>query len=153
MSQCAGGGVLIFTNFVFKTKTMKTRRKILPYNPKLKEYARKLRNNSTKSEIILWKYLKGKQMLGYDFHRQKPIDNYIVDFFCNELMLAIELDGYTHKFEDVVAKDKKKEARLKSLEVSVLRFDDSEVFYDINNVLRTIELYIENFEKTHPSRP
>jgi len=52
-----------------------TRRKIIPYNPKLKELARKLRNNSTKSEIILWKFLKGKQMHGYDFHRQKPVNN------------------------------------------------------------------------------
>lgn len=76
------------------------------YNPKLKELARKLRNSSTKSEIKLWQYLKGKQMMGYDFHRQKPIDNFIVDFFCNKLKLVIELDGYTHKFEEVVDKDK-----------------------------------------------
>jgi len=55
------------------------RRTILPYNPKLKEYARKLRNNSTKSEVLLWNYLKRKQMKGFDFHRQKPIGNYIVD--------------------------------------------------------------------------
>ncbi len=55
----------------------------IKYNPKLKELARQLRNNSTKAEIKLWKYLKGKQMLGYDFHRQKPIDNYIVDFLSN----------------------------------------------------------------------
>ena len=48
-------------------------------------------------------------MLGYDFHRQKPLDNYIVDFFCHELMLVIELDGYTHQFEDVIEKDEKKE--------------------------------------------
>ena len=45
-------------------------------------------------------------MMGYDFHRQKPLDNYIADFFCHELMLAIEVDGYTHTFEEVVAKDK-----------------------------------------------
>jgi very-short-patch-repair endonuclease len=132
---------------------MNTRRKIIPYNPKLKEYARQLRNNSTRSEIILWKYLKGKQMLGYDFHRQKPIDNYIVDFFCSELMLAIELDGYTHKFEDVAEKDRRKESRLASLGVKVLRFDDNVVFNDVNNVLRAIELYIEEFEKTHPLQP
>ena len=74
---------------------------ILPYNPKLKEKARHLRNNSTKAEIRLWLYLKRRQMMGYDFHRQKPIDNFIVDFFCRELMLAIELDGYTHTFEKV----------------------------------------------------
>ncbi|GAA3773950.1 hypothetical protein GCM10022271_02510 [Corallibacter vietnamensis] len=51
------------------------------YNPKLKELARQLRNNATKSEIKLWTYLRRSQMYGYDFHRQKPIDEYIVDFF------------------------------------------------------------------------
>ncbi|MCF6270534.1 MAG: DUF559 domain-containing protein [Melioribacteraceae bacterium] len=55
------------------------RRKIIPYNPKLKKFARKLRNNMTFTEILMWNYLKGKQLLGYDFDRQKPIDNYIVD--------------------------------------------------------------------------
>ena len=84
------------------------KRKILPYNLKLKELARDLRNNSTKSEVILWLKLKGKQMYGYDFHRQKPIDNYIVDFFCHELMLAIEVDGYSHQLEDVYFKDVKR---------------------------------------------
>jgi hypothetical protein len=44
--------------------------------------------------------------MSYDFHRQKPIDNYIVDFFCSKLMLAIELDGYTHSFEEIYEKDK-----------------------------------------------
>lgn len=76
------------------------KRKIIPYNPNLKELARKLRNNSTQSEIRLWQYLKGKQMMGYDFHRQKPLLNYIADFFCHELALVIELDGYTHQFEE-----------------------------------------------------
>jgi very-short-patch-repair endonuclease len=51
------------------------------YNPELKELAKTLRNNSTKAEIKLWTYLKGKQLMGHDFHRQKPIDNYIADFF------------------------------------------------------------------------
>ena len=65
--------------------TAMKKRKIIWYNPKLKEYARELRNNSTKSEIILWLKLKGRQFYGYDFHRQKPIDVYIVDFFSNKL--------------------------------------------------------------------
>ncbi len=81
------------------------------YNRHLKELARQLRNNGTKAEIRLWQYLKGRQMLGYDFHRQKPIDNYIADFFCNKLGLVIELDGYTHSFEEVTLKDKTKEER------------------------------------------
>jgi very-short-patch-repair endonuclease len=65
---------------------------IIYYNPNLKELARKLRNNSTFAEIRTWKIHRNKQMRGYNFHHQKPIDNYIVDFFCNELMLAIEVD-------------------------------------------------------------
>jgi len=55
------------------------------YNPILKELARQLRNNSTKAEIKLWTYLRRGQMYNYDFHRQKPIDVYIVDFFSNKL--------------------------------------------------------------------
>jgi hypothetical protein len=62
-----------------------------PYNKALVAKARYLRNHSTLSEILLWKHLKGKQMLGYDFDRQKTIDNFIVDFFCNELQLIIRL--------------------------------------------------------------
>lgn len=118
------------------------RRKIIPYNPKLKTLARNLRNNSTKSEIILWQHLKGKQFMGFDFHRQKPIDNYIIDFFCNELMLAIELDGYSHTLDEVYVKDKKKESKLRELGIVLLRFNDIEVYDDIENVLRTIESYI-----------
>lgn len=72
------------------------RRKIIPYNPKLKEFARKLRNESTFTEIMVWNYLKKKQMRGYDFDRQRPIDNYIVDFYCKNLQLAIEIDGESH---------------------------------------------------------
>jgi very-short-patch-repair endonuclease len=97
-------------------------RKIIPYNPKLKQLARNLRNNSSKSEIILWMRLKGKQMKGYDFHRQKPLDNYIADFFCHELMLAIEIDGYSHLLDEVQIKDAKKEKRLNELGIRVLRF-------------------------------
>ena len=133
---------------------MKLRRKIIPYNPKLKEFARQLRNNSTKSEILLWLQLKGKQMKGYDFHRQKPIDNYIVDFFCIELMLAIELDGYSHQNIETYEKDKKKNKRLNELGVYVLRFEDKEIYHDIQNVLRAVEIYIDDYESenktTHP---
>ena len=77
-------------------------RRIIPYNSKLKELARQLRNNSTLSEVLLWNYLKGKQMKGYDFHRQKPLLSFIVDFFCYELMLVIEIDGDSHdnKYEE-----------------------------------------------------
>ena len=118
------------------------RRTILPYQPYLKKYARKLRNHSTQSEIRLWYYLKGKQRLGFDFHRQKPIDNYIVDFYCCDLLLAIELDGISHTYEDAVEKDRSRDERLSVLGIKVLRFEDEDVYKRIDWVHETIETEI-----------
>ncbi len=129
--------------------TQMTKRKIIPYNPKLTALAKKLRNESTETEIYLWLRLKGKQMYGYDFHRQKPIDNYILDFFCYELLLGIEVDGYSHEFLEVYNKDKIKEKRMNELGISILRFSDFEVLRDMENIIRAIEFYILEFEKNH----
>jgi Uncharacterized protein conserved in bacteria len=126
---------------------------IIKYNPKLKELARQLRRNATKAEVILWQRLKGNQMHGYDFHRQKPIDEYIVDFFCNKLRLAIEVDGYSHGILEVWEKDVKKTKRLNELGIHILGFSDNEILNDMGNVLRAIEEYIERFETTPPSIP
>lgn len=123
------------------------RRKIIPYNPALKELARQLRNNSTKSEIILWNELKGKFEGKYDFHRQKPLDNYIADFFCHELKLVIEIDGETHNWEETQQKDFEKECRFNQLGLNVLRFSDSDIFNHPDATLETIRQYIEGFEK------
>ena len=119
-------------------------RKIIPYKPHLKELARKLRNNSTYAEVLLWKQVSGKQMLGYDFHRQKPLLKYIVDFFCSELMLAIEIDGLTHFDEEAIKRDEKRQKALEQVGVRFLRFDDAQVRNDIVNVLREIEFWILN---------
>ena len=124
-----------------------SKRKIIPYNPKLTALARKLRNESTETEIFLWLKLKGKQMYGYDFHRQKPIDNYILDFFCHELLLGIEVDGYSHEILEVYNKDIVKEKRMNDLGITILRFSDFEVLKDMENVIRAIEFYILEFEK------
>ena len=117
--------------------------KTIQYNPKLKEAARRLRNNSTKAEIKLWTYLKGKQLAGHDFHRQKPIYNYIVDFFCNKLMLAVELDGYTHSFEEVADRDEIKEQRLNEIAIRVLRFNYEDVLNNIEGVIAEIKKWIK----------
>jgi very-short-patch-repair endonuclease len=120
------------------------RRTIIPYDPVLKEKARKLRNNSTFSEILLWNYLKRKQLKGYDFHRQKPIDKYIVDFFCNELYLAIEIDGESHYGNE--SRDERRQKKLEKLGVQFLRFDDLEVVHNLDGVLKRIERWIDEFE-------
>jgi very-short-patch-repair endonuclease len=117
------------------------------YDLKLKEYARHLRNNSTNAEIKLWMQLKGKQMHGYDFHRQKPIGNYIADFFCNKLRLVIEIDGSTHDFDEVQQKDRNKQDFLNKLGITVLRFTNKEVMTSVFQVVQTIEDYISEFEK------
>ncbi|HOU46188.1 MAG TPA: DUF559 domain-containing protein [Chitinophagales bacterium] len=127
------------------------RRTIIPYNPKLKEFARLLRNNSTKSEIRLWYYLKGRQRLGFDFHRQKPIDNYIVDFYCCDLHLAIELDGITHTYEGALEKDQIREERLSVLGITVLRFEDEFVFKQIDWVLEQIDNTIVQLLNKEPT--
>ena len=90
-------------------------------------------------------------MYGYDFHRQKPIDNYILDFFCHELMLGIEVDGYSHEFLEIQQKDSIKEKRMNEFGISVLRFSDHEVLKDMENVIRAIEFYIQEFEKHTPN--
>ena len=118
----------------------------IKYNPKLKELVRQLRNNSTKSEIRLWQKLKRNQMHGYDFHRQKPIDGYIVDFFCNKLQLAIEWDGYSHEILEVWEKDVNKTNRLNILRIHLLRFSDYQIMNDMDNVLRSIEDHILTYE-------
>ena len=129
------------------------KRKIVPYDSNLKELARKLRNDGTLGEILLWNHLKGKQMMGYDFHRQKPLLKFIADFYCSELNLVIEVDGDSHQNETQQVKDEAKEYDLSHYSITVLRFFESEVKGDIDNVLRTIRFYIEDFEsklKTHP---
>lgn len=110
------------------------------YNKILKPYARKHRNNSTQAEIRLWsKLLRNKQMLGYSFLRQRPIDNYIADFFCKELKLIIETDGISHHSEEAHMKDKIRTKRLNELGYHLIRFDDNEVMKNIENVRLSIE--------------
>ena len=124
------------------------RRKIIPYNPRLKVYARQLRRNMTLAEVLLWKDLRGKRMCGYDFDRQHPIDEYIVDFYCKDLQLAIEIDGQSHDFKP--DKDAQRQKRLERLGIHFLRFWDYQVKHDKKSVLETIEKWIRQREATHP---
>jgi very-short-patch-repair endonuclease len=119
---------------------MPGRRKIIPYNSELKILAKELRKNMTLSEVLLWNELKQKQMLGFDFDRQRPIDNFIVDFYCKELSLAIEIDGNTHIYK--YDYDEERQRVLEALGVRFIRFEDIEVKKSMNNVLRVIEAWI-----------
>ncbi len=103
----------------------------------------------TLSEVLLWNELSGKKMHGFDFDRQRPIDNFIVDFYCKELNLAIEIDGDSHdyKYEEDVIRQKK----LESLGVHFLRFLDMDVKKDMNNVLREIEHWVLEHQEPTPN--
>ena len=98
-------------------------KKIIPYNPDLVPFAKKLRNNMTMGEIALWRELKNKK-LGVRFSRQIPLDNYIVDFYCKELQLAIEVDGSVHFLEGHPEKDTIRQNRLEYLGIYFIRFSD-----------------------------
>lgn len=125
------------------------------YNKNLKKIAQKHRNQSTNAEVRLWcELLRNKKMLGFSFLRQRPIDKCITDFFCKDLKLIIEVDGYTHGFEEVFEKDIEKEKRLIELGYSILRFKDEEVMNDIYNVGLSIENWIyKNKDKIIPQPP
>ena len=114
------------------------------YNPKLKTLSRELRKKGVLSEVLLWNQLKGKKIKGYQFMRQKPIDNFIVDFFCGKLKLAIEIDGSSH-FEKY-KNDKKRQNKLEQLGLSILRFRDIDVRKNMSGVIYQIEKWIEDFE-------
>jgi very-short-patch-repair endonuclease len=117
-------------------------RKLIPYEPYLKELARKLRNDSTLGEVLLWKEINNKQLYGYDFHRQKPLFKYIVDFYCHELALVIEVDGQYHNHEEKYNLDLQRDKELETHNLTIIRFTEQEVRKDMLNVLRTIEKHI-----------
>jgi very-short-patch-repair endonuclease len=85
-------------------------------------------------------------MYGYDFHRQKPLLNYIVDLYCYELDLVIEIDGQYHSFEEIDSADVIRDEKLAAYDLVVLRFTEREVRKDMIGVLRTIENHILEHE-------
>ena len=111
------------------------RNQIIPYNPKLKQHARYLRKNSTLAEVLLWQQIKGKA-LGYEFHRQVPVDQFIVDFYCHELMIAIEIDGCSHN--DKYDYDTSRQTKLQNFGIQFIRFDDMDVKKNMEGVLNAL---------------
>ena len=118
----------------------------IPYNKNLKEFSRELRNESTLGEVLLWKKLRAKQ-LGYIFNRQKPLLNYIADFYCKSLNLVIEIDGKSHATIEKGERDVRKEGDLKILGLEILRFTEKQVRYSMNDVIRCIQVKISEIEE------
>jgi very-short-patch-repair endonuclease len=120
-------------------------RRRIPYNPRLKQRTRELRRNATLVEVLLWEQIGKGKLGGYDFHRQKPIGEYIVDFFCYKLGLKVEIDGSSHNSR--LEADSHRQRELEEMGLSVLRFQDAEVKRNLQGVVLAIREWIDRKER------
>lgn len=111
---------------------------VLPYKGNLKQLSRQLRGNMTDAERHLWTKIRMNQLNGYRFYRQKPIGDYIVDFFCPRAKLVIEVDGGQHLSDGATEYDKVRDKYMSSLGLKVLRFTNIDVLTNIEGVVESI---------------
>jgi very-short-patch-repair endonuclease len=111
---------------------------MLKYNPKPKASARQLRQNLTDSELSLWRRLRGKQLAGVQFYRQKPIGDYIVDFNAPQAKLVIEIDGPQHLEAPHAEKDRERDEYLGRLGLMILRINSRQVLTETEAVVEFI---------------
>ncbi|HUN00961.1 MAG TPA: DUF559 domain-containing protein, partial [Halothiobacillus sp.] len=115
-----------------------------PYNRNLKIYARKLRGQMTDAEQVLWHYIRRKQIAQVQFYRQKPLLNFIVDFYCPAARLVVELDGGQHFEAPAEKKDKARDLALGELGLLVARFDNRQVLLETQAVLVEIDRVVRD---------
>ncbi|MDO5316813.1 MAG: DUF559 domain-containing protein [bacterium] len=119
----------------------------LPYNSRLKQYSRDLRKGHQIAEVKMWKCLRAKNM-GYAFRRQYPILNYIADFYCKQLNLVVEIDGYSHFSAEAQEKDAERDRQMQAIGLMVIRVNDGEVRKDAERIADwIIEQAVEENEK------
>jgi len=116
---------------------------MLPYNRTLKPRARNLRREMTDAERLLWLRLRRKQIGGVQFYRQKPIGNYIVDFYAPRAKIVIEVDGSQHHEPHAVEADIERDQFLSRLNLNILRFNNLQVLLETESVLDAIRLAID----------
>ncbi|MBI2981560.1 MAG: DUF559 domain-containing protein [Deltaproteobacteria bacterium] len=112
---------------------------MLPYNKHLKQASRQLRQGMTEAEQKLWSCIRDKQIGDVQFYRQKPIADFIVDFFAPKAKLVIEVDGGQHHEEHQRAVDQERDEQCFELGLKVLRFDNEQVLKETEVVLEKIE--------------
>ncbi len=118
-----------------------------PYKKSLKQNSRILRSNQTDPEEKLWAKIRHDQLLGFRFYRQKPLLNYIVDFYCPKAKLIIELDGSQHYEKDHQEQDQIRDAELSSLGLRVLRFDNGDIYNALDGVLEEICEHLMKYQQ------
>ena len=111
---------------------------MIHYRQNLKSYSRGLRKNMTDAEKLLWSKIRRKQLQGKIFYRQKPLGNYIVDFYCPSPKLIIEVDGGQHFTDGGILKDQERKAYFSGMGIRVERYSDREVLTQLNEVLEDI---------------
>jgi very-short-patch-repair endonuclease len=104
---------------------------------------RALRGDMPKAELLLWNHLRSRKLDGYKFRRQHGIGNYIVDFYCSNLKLVIEIDGDSHFDEDGKQKDVIRDIFLWSQDLEVMRFTNLEIYHDLERVLEDIKAHCD----------
>jgi len=114
-----------------------------PFKPRLKNPARQLRSNLTDAELALWQNIRRKQIRDVQFYRQKPLLDFIVDFYCSKVQLVIELDGGQHFEPEYLQKDIDRDKALNGLGLKVLRFDNYQVLTEMDAVLIVIDRVVE----------
>ena len=115
-------------------------------SPALYEYAKQMRKNPTKAEEVLWHRLKNKQLAGLKFRRQHPVDRFIVDFYCHEKKLVIEVDGDIHTHAEQSDLDKGRTDTLNEFGIDIIRFGNEEVLNNVDNVIKKIKEKIEELK-------
>src|SRR5450759_3585109 len=117
---------------------------MLPFNKKLKPFARNLRSNMTDAERLIWSKIRRKPIGDLQFYRQKNIGHYIVDFYCPKGKLIVEIDGGQHYESDGMKKDRERDRYLQMLGFAVLRFSDIEVLKNIDGVVERIYEHLKS---------
>ena len=126
---------------------------MIEYNRKLEDRARRLRTQMTDSERALWERLRRKQVHSVQFYRQKPIGNYIVDFYAPKAKIVVEVDGSQHMESEQAARDLQRDTFLASRGVRVFHFDDIQVLKEIEGVMEVIFAAVSESVEANPPCP
>ena len=130
---------------VYPRRRKRTSRGIIPYDTRLVKPSRELRKQQTDAEAILWALLRRKSMSGYKFTRQKPIDKFILDFYCSKLLLGVEVDGAIHRYKEKY--DDQRTQIINYYDIKVIRFRNEEIFDDLAAVAKKMMEEIQKREK------
>jgi len=118
----------------------------VPIPPELLIFARQLRKGQTDAEQLLWYVLRGRRFCGFKFRRQYPVHGYILDFYCHDAALAVELDGGGHNCEEKLLYDEERTKVLESAGIRVVRFWNNDLLNSLEDVLQ--ELYAQMMRET-----